>query len=244
MISGCQKEENSLKHLQTGCLTQVFSVPSWYSDSIFFTDNTISLIKKSYRNHSEKNTQSRFEYNGNEVKIHVRDFYWDSWRDVIYYNLSFEDGKISQVETNSGRVRANYFYENNNLKYILYHREGNLSDSIAVQWSVNGNNISRALWFKFDQADKKYELANTADYFYDDKVNPHRNSIHFLYDFYDCEEYSLDYFNMNNLKTIKSNYHNIHSEYTYNDYNYPVYIIFYDETNQETDRNMFDYSCK
>jgi hypothetical protein len=244
MNSGCQKEGSSLKSLQNGCYIQVFSVPSWYSDSVYYTDHKISLIKKSYRNHSEKSTTSRFEYHDNEVNIYVRDFYWGSWRDVIYYTLSFEDSRISQIETNIGRVKANYFYENNALKYILYYRENKLSDSIAVQWDLNGNNITRSMWFKFDQEIKKYKLANTANYSYDDKNNPHKNSIHFLYDFYDCEEYSLDYFNVNNLKTIKSNIHNIHSDYTYNEYNYPTYVVFYDETNEETDRNSIIYDCK
>ena len=257
MISGCEKEESKsrkLLSLQIGCSPEVFSVPGGYCDSIYYADNKISRIDKYYLNNSERNTQSRFEYSGNEVKIFVRDFYCGYWRDVIYYKLSFEDGKISQVVTNSSKVSANYYYEESNLKYILYHRNSQLSDSISVEYYGNGSNIMRASWFQFDQTINNYALVNTVYYTYDDKNNPYKNSIHFLYDFYDCEEFSLDYFNMNNLKTIKSaDYElhtdyiyndDIHADYIYNDNNYPISITFYNGLNQVTDRNSITYNCR
>jgi hypothetical protein len=243
MISGCVKEESALKSLQIGCFPTAFSVPSWYTDSIYYTENKISRIDKIFRYKSERNTLSRFEYSDNEVRIKVKDFYWGSWRDVIYYTLSFQDSRILRVETNSGRAKANYFYEDN-LKYVLYQKESKFTDSIAVQWDANRKNIARAQWFKYDSANNEFRLTNTADYSYDDKVNPHRNSLHFLYNFYDCEEYSLDYFNANNIRSIKSTLCNIHTEYSYNENNYPIYIVFYDQTDQETDRNAIDYICE
>jgi hypothetical protein len=257
MISGCTKEEiknRTLLSLQIGCSPEVFSVPGCYFDSIYYDDDKISRIDKYYPKDPERNTQSRLEYSDNKVKIYVRDYYWGSWRDVIYYTLSFEDGKISQVETNGVRVRANYFYENNNLKYILYHRNSQPSDSIAVQYYVNGNNIMQASWFKFDQTINRYELADRVLYSYDDKKNPHKNSIHFLYNFYHLEEFSLDYFNVNNIKTIKSadyelhtgyvyNY-DIHADYVYNENNYPMSVTFYNSLNQLTDRNTITYNCR
>jgi hypothetical protein len=154
------------------------------------------------------------------------------------------DSKISQIQTNSGRVRANYFYNGKNLKYILYHTGSNISDSIAVQYDVEGTNIAQAFWYKINPANNQYQLGNTIAYFYDDKINPHKNSIHFLYNFYDSQEYSLDYFNANNLRTVKSTVVDIHSSYTYNAYNYPTYVVFYDGTNEETDRNSIGYNCK
>jgi hypothetical protein len=256
-ISGCVKEEfkdRKLLSLQIGCSPVVFCDPDCYYDSIYYADNKISRIDKYYPKDSERNTQSRIEYSENEVKIYVRDFYWGSWRDVIYYTMSFEDGKISQIETNSGKVNANYFYENNNLKYILYRRNGQPSDSLAVQYDVNGNKIMQASWFKFDQTINGYQLANSVYYTYDDKNNPHKNSIHFLYNFYQCKEFSLDYFNENNIKTIKSvDYElhagyvyncNIHTDYIYNDNNYPVSVVFYDGLNQVKDRNVISYNCR
>jgi hypothetical protein len=257
MISRCTKEEikpRMLLSLGIGCSPEVFSVPDCYSDSIYYADNKISRIDKSYPNEPERDTQARLEYIENKVKIYVRDFYWGSWRDFVYYTLSFENGKISQIETNGVRVKANYFYENNNLKYILYHRNSQPSDSIAVQYYVNGNNIRQASWFKFDQAINNYQLANKVLYSFDDKNNPHKNSLHFLYNFYHLEEFSLDYFNMNNIKTIKSadyelhtgyvyNY-DIHADYVYNENNYPVSVIFYDGLNQVTDKNSITYNCK
>ncbi len=164
------------------------------------------------------------------------------------------DNRISRVTTNSGRVQANYFFENSNLKYILYHREDQHSDSIAVQYYPDGNNIKSASWFKFNQKVNKFEETSTVYYTYDNKINPYKNSIHFLYDFYDGEEFSLDYFNKNNLKTIKSkdyelhsdyifNY-NLHAEYIYNENDYPVSVIFYNESDQVTDRNDIAYNCQ
>jgi hypothetical protein len=244
MNSGCHKEDNGKPGLHFGCFTEVFSVPSWYSDSIFYADNKISRINKNFKTDNTKNTQARFEYGNNEVKIFVRDFFEGSWRDFIYYILSYSDSRISQIETNSNRVRANYFYDNNNLKYVIYYKNGIISDSISVAYDTNGNNITHALWFKFDQSNNKYQLANSVAYYYDDKINPYKNSLHFLYNFYDDEEYSLDYFNTNNFITIKSTKVDIHTDYNYNVYNYPVYIVFYDQTNEETDRNALSYDCK
>jgi hypothetical protein len=240
--SGCVKEE-SIPQITTGCRPKFFSVPSWYTDSIYYTENKISQIDKIYRKDNERNTLSRFEYSDNAVRIKVKDFYWGSWRDVINYSMSFQESRILQIETNSGRAEANYFY-GANLKYILYRKESKLTDSIAVQWDADGKNIAKALWFKYDSTNKEFRLTNTANYSYDDKINPHKNSLHFLYNFYDCEEYSLDYFNANNISGIKSTLCNIHTEYTYNDNNYPIYIIFYDQTGEETDRNAIDYICE
>lgn len=243
--AGCNKESNGKTPLQSGCFTEVFSVPSWYTDSIFYSDNKISRINKTYRNDNTRNTEARLEYTGNQVKISVRDFSEGAWRDVIYYMLTYStDSKILQVETNSGRARTNYFYDLDDLKYILYTKENKVSDSIVVQFDGAGNNIAKALWFKFDQTNNNFQLANTIDYFYDTKINPHKNSIHFLYNFYDSEEYSLDYFNVNNLRTVKSDQVDIHSAYTYNEYDYPTYVVFYDGTNEETDRNSIAYICK
>jgi hypothetical protein len=257
IYSGCKKEESRnrmLLSLQIGCSPGIFRVPGSYSDSIYYTNDKISRIDKYYAYSSERNTKARFEYSDNDVKILVRDFYWGSWRDVIYYSLSFKDGNIYQVETNSGRVKANYFYKNNKLTHIIYTSENRLSDSIAVQWELKGNNIARASWFIFDETIKMYQLADAVDYSYDDKNNPHKNSLHFLYNFYDAEEFSLDYFNMNNPKTIKSlNYelhtgyiynYNLHTEYIYNEINYPTSIIFYNDLNQISDRNTLTYNCK
>jgi hypothetical protein len=243
MNSGCQKEDMIGKDIHSGCLPEVFSVPSWYSDSIFYANNKISRINKSYRLSPEKNTYARIEYSNDEVKISVRDFVEGSWRDFIYYTLSYQNSKISQVTTNSGQVQANYFYNNNNLSYILYHSGNGLTDSISVEYDSAGNNIALAKWYKFDRTAKEFHLANTAVYSYDEKINPHRNSIHFLYDFYDAKEYSLDYFNKNNIKTIKSTLIDIRTEYTYSEYDYPTYVIFYDSQDEEKDRNSIIYSC-
>jgi hypothetical protein len=257
VISSCDKEDSRnrmLLSLQVGCSPEVFSVPGNYIDSIYYSFNKISQVNKYFPNYVERNTKARFEYSENEVKIFVTDFYWGSWRDIIYYTLTFESGKISQVETNSGRVKANYFYENDNLNYVLYSKGGKVTDSIAVQWELKGNNISRASWFQFDETIKMYQLTDAVNYSFDDKNNPYKNSLHFLYNFYDCEEFSLDYFNMNNPKTIKSldyelhkgyiyNY-NLHTEYSYNENNYPTSVIFYDLLNQISDRNTISYNCK
>jgi hypothetical protein len=83
IYSGCNKKDRGGPALQSGCLTEVFSVPSWYVDSIYYSDNKISQINKTYRNDNTKNTQARLEYSANEVKIFVRDFFEGSWRDVI-----------------------------------------------------------------------------------------------------------------------------------------------------------------
>ncbi len=244
IISNCVKESDQVRILQTGCLPELFSVPSWYTDSIFYLDNQINRIDKSYRNNSDKNTQARFEYNDNEVKIFVRDLSEGVWRDFLNYSLTFGDGKILQIDTNSDRVQANYFYDSNHLKYILYHFHGRLSDSISVEYEGDEKNITHAEWYKFNPSSGNYQLKNSAVFTYDDKSNPHKNSIHFLYDFYDCEEFSLDYFNTNNIKTIHSTISDIHTEYTYNEFGFPVYIIFYNGQSEETDRNSFYYNCK
>jgi len=244
MISGCTKDELNSQDLHLCCLPEVFSVPSWYTDSIYYADNKISQINRTYRKDNTNNTQSRFEYDGSVVKILVRDISEGYWRDLIYYELKFEGSKILQVETNSGRVKANYFYEVNNLKYILYSRNNEVSDSIAVKYDETGSNISQAQWYRFDQMSKNYQLVNNVSYYYDSKNNPHKNSMHFLYDFYDAKEFSLDYFNANNMRSIKSSLVDIHSEYTYNEYDYPTYVVFYDRTSEETDRNAIAYNCR
>jgi hypothetical protein len=244
MYSGCSKENLAVADYSKCCFPEVFNVPNWYTDSIYYSGTNISLINRFYQHTSDKNTQSRFEYGSSDVKIYVKDIFEGSWRDYIYYDLTFEGSKIMQVETNSGRVRANYFYEAGNLKYILYHKENQISDSIAVQYDAKGNNIAKAMWFKFDHINNNFKLGNTVAYYYDDKNNPHKNSIHFLYNFYDAEEFSLDYFNANNLKAVKSAIVDLHTDYFYNENNYPTCIIFYDGSDQETDKNLITYDCK
>jgi hypothetical protein len=244
MNSGCNKENLVGADYSGCCLPEVFNVPNWYTDSIYYSGNNVSLINRSYRYNSNKNTQSRFEYGGSDVKIFVKDIFEGSCRDYIYYDLSFQGSKIMQVETNSGRVRANYFYDADKLNYILYFKNSLISDSIAIQYDVKGINIAKATWFKADQTTNKYRVANTVAYYYDDKNNPHKNSIHFLYNFYDAEEFSLDYFNSNNIKAIKSEIVDLHTDYFYNENNYPTCIIFYDGSDQETDKNLITYDCK
>ena len=242
--SGC-KRETEKQILECGCFVQEFSVPSWYSDSIYYADNKISRIDVYYRKTIEKNTQARFDYSDSEVKISVRDILDGSPRDFIHYTLSYnQDLKISQVDSNGGRVRANYFYEGDHLKYLLYSKANKITDSIAVTFDPRGKNILSALWYNFDQETKKYRLINTAAFHYDNKINPHQNSVHFLYKFYDCKEYSLDYFNTNNFTAIQSSEVNIRADYTYNEFDYPVYVIYYDGTNQETDRDAINYDCR
>ncbi len=256
-LSDCEKEERKdrvLLSLQIGCSPEVFCVPGWYTDSIYYSDNQISKLNKYDINESEKNTYARLEYIGDEVKIFVRDFYWGSWRDFIHYTMHFEDGRILGIETNSNRVNANYFYKNEILKYILYYRNNQLTDSISVEYDENRNNICQSSWFNYDQVIGKFTLTNSVSYTYDDKNNPYRNSLHFLYDFYDCEEFSLDYFNRNNMKTVKSLDYELHSDYVYacdihadyiyNENDYPVYITFYDQLSQVTDRNIITYNCR
>ncbi len=251
MMYGCEKVE--IKTPRLNCCPEVFSVPNRYADSIYYSENKVSRIDKYYLAYIDRDTRSRFEYGDNKILIFVRDFYWGSWRDVIYYSLSFENGKIAEVATNGGRVQANYCYDGSRLKYILYHKDGLDSDSISVTYYSDGANIRSASWFKFNREIGGYEETSNVVFTYDNKNNPYKNSIHFLYNFYDGEEFSLDYFNANNLKTVKSvdfdqhpgyiyNY-NLHAEYTYNENGYPVSVIFYNELNQITDRNIITYNC-
>ncbi len=239
----CEKETFEVKDLQLGCLNNVFTVPGWYTDSIFYSGDRLSFVDKKFKNHDEKNTMARFSYNGSMVQILVTGSSGMNQSDTFYYNLIYDGSKISGIETNASRVKADYRYSNDKLSCILYHRNNLLADSITVEYDSRGDNIARARWYKFDVITGKLGLANTASYTYDSKSNPHRNSLHFLYNFYDCEEYSLDYFNRNNIKTVQSTLISIRTEYTYNDYGYPLRVVFSDEIGHETDSNIFCYQC-
>lgn len=239
--TGCRKEFNQEQNPNVDCIMKIFSVPSWYTDSISYKDNKIISIDKSYRVTSDNNTHAQFEYDNNEVKITVSYISQGSQGIAVNYTCSYDGSKIIQIDTNDDRVKANYFYDNDNLKYILYHKDNNLTDSITVEYDNSGKNIANASWYRFDQASSKLQLIDSANYTYDNKINPHRNSIHFLYDFYDCKEYSLDYFNTNNIRTIETTEGDYYTDYTYNQYDYPTYVIFYDADNQETDRNAIEY---
>jgi hypothetical protein len=251
IITGCKKEESdygSFFCTQSGCNAVVYRVMGWYSDSIFYAGNRIDHIYKYYLYNNTVNSKSLFEYSGNQVKIFVGDFSMNSGRYTAYYTLSYKNSKISQVDTNSGRAKADYYYSGNVLKYILYYKEKALSDSLAVQYDADGNNIVKMLWYKRDLNNKKYQLVDSYNYTYDDKINPHKNSNHFLYNFYDCGELSLNFFNLNNIKTMNSDYYNIKSTLLYNDNNYPISVIntsvdaIYPYI--EIERDDFFYQCK
>ena len=191
------------------------------TDSIFYSNNKVSIIKQYGSSTSTSYNQYRFEYINSEVKIYERDFNSGvGSTESLIRTMIFKDLKLSQIKNSEGIVYANYVYDANKLKYVIVDSD----DSLAVRYDTEGKNITEMKWYDYNPDTKEYSLVETFTYIFDNKNNPYKNYIYYPFYLYDDEENSLDYFNTNNILSTIYPTSTINRTYSYNENGYPDYV--------------------
>ena len=189
------------------------------TDSIFYSNNKVSVIKKCDLKDIGHFTQYRFEYIIMKSK-YIKLLFLGMFRRKFYRTMIFKDLKLSQIKNSEGIVYANYVYDANKLKYVIVDSD----DSLAVRYDTEGKNITEMKWYDYNPDTKEYSLVETFTYIFDNKNNPYKNYIYYPFYLYDDEENSLDYFNTNNILSTIYPTSTINRTYSYNENGYPDYV--------------------
>lgn len=227
-ITACSKSEDEFyPDIAPGEVDLVAVKHAGYSvDSIFYINNVVTGIRKFRYVDSIPKPEISYRLTHSEELIKI--FASQSGKPEAVNSIVLVNGLISEITAPENNLKATFHYDQGRLSYFLYKRYRNslqkannfveATDSISVEYSKSGTNITGIHWYARSYTQRAYQLLYNTSFKFDTKRNPYYNSWYFLALNWKGPDDVIGFFNQNNILSIGS----FPMSYNYDENEYPV----------------------
>lgn len=210
VMIGCNKDDNpySPDHCKLNTVRFPDSSPITPPgfDTLVYENNRLIYWNNLYSDITDSLERIRIKnwliYHDNVVDIYMSMSY-QNWTEYLIGSCEFQDSLLSNIKGSDGELNYSYHYNGKQLSYVLNHwTDNDKPDSSVMIYDVKGDNISKLVVYTYDYVLHQYIVAGRSDFIFDNWINPYRNSFYFLSQNAGGYEFSLAYFDKNNILSI------------------------------------------